>query len=621
MYYKINHGCIELGSNTILEDINFSVTDNEHIGIVGANGSGKTTLLKALVGELELSDGYDLLKIEKTADFKIGYVKQNMDINLNMTMLDYILGAYDYLINIEKSLKKLESSMQNNYDAKVVDKYNKLTLDYEYNGGYNYKKEYEIALKKFGFTDDDKNKKMSEFSSGQRTKLSFIKLLLSKPDLLILDEPTNHLDITTIEWLEDYLSNYKKSIILVSHDQMFLDNVCNVIYDITFGTLKRYTGNYSYFVKQKELDYNKQLKDYDKQQKEIKRLTDIANRFRYKPSKASMAMAKLHQIEQMKIIDKPNKENTKTFKINFNPELTSYKDVLKVKNLIIGYNTPMHTLTFNVLREDKLGIIGSNGIGKSTLLKTIVGEIPSLGGKYVFGDNIKLAYFSQNLDNLDINNTIYEEIDKTFPQLSPLEIRTLLGAFEFHSEDVFKHIKDLSGGEKVRVSLAKILYTKPNLLILDEPTNHLDINSKNTILNMLKNYKGTIIMVSHDRYLIKNVCNKLLVFNNDNVDFYNYGYDEYQKNRKDKIDIVIKKEPKKVVKKDYGSSQKEINKIERKIDKLEQEVKILNQELYKEEIYNDNNKLKEIEQKINNINKEIEDNMLKWEEFISNNNN
>lgn len=620
MYYKINHGSVELSGKTILEDINFSVTDNEHIGIVGANGCGKTTFLKALIGEIELTDGYDKLEIEKTSDFKIGYVKQNMDIDFNITMLDYILSAYDYLIKIENNLRKLEEEIQNNYNDKALDKYNKLILDYEYNGGYNYKKEYEVALKKFNFTDSDKLKKMSEFSSGQRTKLSFIKLLLSKPDLLILDEPTNHLDITTIEWLEEYLSNYKKSIILVSHDQMFLDNVCNVIYDISFGTFKRYSGNYSYYVKQKEFDYNKALKDYEAQQKEIKRLMAIADRFRYKPSKASMAMSKLHQVEKMNIIDKPNKESNKTFRINFNPDLVSYKDVLKVKNLIIGYDKPLYTVTFNVLREDKLGIIGANGIGKSTLLKTIIGQIPSLGGKYVYGDNIKLAYFSQNLENLNVNNTIYEEIDNTFKELSPLEIRTLLGSFEFHGEDVFKYIKDLSGGEKVRVSLAKILYTKPNLLILDEPTNHLDINSKNTILNMLNDYKGTIIMVSHDRYLIKNVCNKLLVFDTDSVDFYNYGYSEYQDKRKKKIDIAIKEESKPKEKKEYINTNKEISKLERKIDKLEEELKQLNQELFKEEVYKDTNKLNEIEQKINNINIQIEENTAKWEKLVSNNN-
>lgn len=532
MYFKISNGSITLGGNTILEDINFSVTDNEKIGIVGRNGTGKTTLLKAIIGEIDLEDGYDTLKIDKTNDFKLGYIKQNVTTNLNIKMLDYILSAYKNLVDLEKEIKKTEEKMTENYSEQLLNKYNNLTLDYKLNGGYTYKKEYETALKKFGFADTDKEKKLSEFSGGQLTKLSFLKLLLSKPDLLILDEPTNHLDITTIEWLENYLKNYNKSLIVVSHDQMFLDNVCNVIYDIEYGTLKRYSGNYTYFVKKKEEDYQKQLKDYERQQKEIKRLQAIADRFRYKPSKASMAMSKLKQIERMAIIDKPQKENLKTFKINFNPELESYKDVLKVKNLSIGYDKELSNLTFNVERGDKLGIIGSNGIGKSTLLKTLMGQVNQLSGKYVFGNRVNIAYFSQQLENLNLENTIYDEIDKEFPSLTPNELRTLLGTFEFTGDDVFKTIKDLSGGEKVRVSLCKILYHKPNVLILDEPTNHLDIISKNTIEQMLKSYQGTIIMVSHDRYLIKNVCNKLLVFNQNTTDFYKFGYQEYLEKRR-----------------------------------------------------------------------------------------
>ena len=572
MYYKISNGSVTLNGNTILENINFSVTDNEKIGIVGRNGTGKTTLLKAIIGEVDLEDGYDTLQIDKTNDFKLGYIKQNVETNLNKSMLDYILSAYRNLVDLEKEIKKTEEKMTQDYTEKLLNKYNNLTLNYKLNGGYSYKKEYETALKKFGFTDQDKEKKLSEFSGGQLTKLSFLKLLLSKPDLLILDEPTNHLDITTIEWLEGYLKNYNKSLIVVSHDQMFLDNICNVIYDIEYGTLKRYSGNYTNFLKRKEEDYQKQLKDYEKQQKEIKRLQAIADRFRYKPTKASMAMSKLKQIEKMVIIDKPQKENLKTFKINFDPELESYKEVLKVKNLSIGYDNELANLTFNVERGDKLGIIGSNGIGKSTLLKTLMGQANQLAGKYVFGNRVNIAYFSQQLENLNLKNTIYDEIDSEFPSLTPNEIRTLLGTFEFTGEDVFKTIKDLSGGEKVRVSLCKILYHKPNVLILDEPTNHLDIISKSTIEKMLKSYKGTIIMVSHDRYLIKNVCNKLLVFNPNSTDFYKFGYEEYLEKKKeisqeDKIAVEESKEKKeKIV--NYNLN-KEIQKIERKITKLE----------------------------------------------------
>ena len=619
MYYKISNGSVTLGANTILEDINFYVKDNDKIGIVGRNGCGKTTLLKAITNEYTLSDGYDDLKIESSNDFKIGYVKQNITDNLNMKMIDYIKESYSDILEIENKLNSLEQKLSNSYSEQVLNKYNDLQNEYIYKGGNTYKKEYEIALKRFEFTDIDKEKLLNEFSGGQLTKLSLIRLLLSKPDLLILDEPTNHLDINSIEWLENYLKNYKKSIILVSHDRMFLDNICNVIYDIEYGELKRYVGNYSSFVKQKEQDFEKQLKDYEYQQKEIKRLQYIADRFRYKPTKAKMAMSKLKQIEKMIKIDKPNKSNTKTFKINLKTEENSYRDVLKVKNLSIGYDKELCKLSFNLERQDKLGIIGENGIGKSTLIKTLTGLIPPLSGKYIYGDRVSIGYFSQNFENLDNNNTVYEEIDKTYPSMTPNEIRTLLGSFEFTGEDVFKKINDLSGGEKVKLSLCKILNNKPNLLILDEPTNHLDIISKDTIEKILTNYNGTIIMVSHDRYLINNVCNKLLVFENNEAKLYNYGYKEYLEKRK--VDIpTLKEEPKKdknkVINKTVDNTSK-LNKIMKEIELLDNDLKKLNNKLLEKEIYMNVVKAKEIEQEILNITNKIEDKTNEWESLAN----
>ena len=601
MYYKISHGSVTLGNNTVLEDINFCVKDNEKIGIVGRNGCGKTTLLKAIVGEYEITSGYEEVDIVSSGDFNIGYVKQNDGYSLNMKMIDYIRSSFKDILDIEKNLNTLEDEMSTHYDEKIVSKYNDLLSRYEYMGGYKYKY-------------------LNEFSGGQLTKLSLIRLLLSKPDLLILDEPTNHLDIKAIEWLEDYLKEYKGSIILVSHDRMFLDNVCNVIYDIEYGTLTRYSGNYSYFVKKKEEDYIRNLKDYERQQQEIKRLQDIADRFRYKPTKAGMAMSKLKQIERMVLIDKPDKANTKSFKINFSPDMNSYRDVLKVKNLSIGYDRELCKLSFEVERGDRLGIIGENGIGKSTLLKTIMGELSSLGGKFVFGDRVNIGYFSQALDNLNYDNSIYDEIDKEFPRLTPNEIRTLLGAFEFSGEDVFKKIKDLSGGEKVRVSLCKILNKKPNVLILDEPTNHLDIIGKDTIERMLTSYKGTIIMVSHDRYLIKNVCDRLLVMEGGRSTLYNYGYNEYlEKTRFNNIsnDNGVKIEKKKSTDKkvDTFDRNKEVKKIEKDIFELEERLSNLNNELLKEDVYMDINKANLIKVEIDIVSKDIEKKTLEWDEI------
>ena len=620
MYYKIKNGSVTLGSNTVLEDIDFCIKDKEKIGIVGRNGCGKTTLLKAITGEYDIESGYDEVEVISSGDFNIGYVKQNDDYRVDMKMIDYIKEAFLNILDMEKKLQLLEDDISKKYSEEVLNKYNELLSRYEYMGGYKYKKEIEVILNKFDFSDDDKNKYLSEFSGGQFTKLSLIRLLLSKPDLLILDEPTNHLDIKAIEWLEEYLSNYKGTIVLVSHDRMFLDNVCNVIYEIEYGTLTRYSGNYSYFIKKKEEDYLRNLKDYERQQQEIKRLQDIADRFRYKPTKAGMAMSKLKQIERMKLIDKPDKANTKSFKINFSPEMNSYRDVLRVKNLSIGYDRELCKLSFDVERGDKLGIIGENGIGKSTFLKTIMGEVSSLGGKFIFGDRVNIGYFSQALDNLNYDNSIYEEIDKEFPRLTPNEIRTLLGTFEFSGDDVFKKIKDLSGGEKVRVSLCKILNKKPNVLILDEPTNHLDIIGKDTIEKMLTSYKGTIIMVSHDRYLIKNVCDRLLVMENGRSTLYNYGYSEYlEKTRFNNVsnDNVVKIEKKKSIDKKVDSfdKNKEIKKIEKDIFELEERLSNLNNELLKEDVYMDINKANLIKLEIDIVSKDIEKKTLEWDEI------
>ena len=618
MYYKIKNGSVTLGSNTVLEDIDFCIKDKEKIGIVGRNGCGKTTLLKAITGEYDIESGYDEVEVISSGDFNIGYVKQNDGYRADMKMIDYIKEAFLNILDMEKKLQLLEDDISKKYSEEVLNKYNELLSRYEYMGGYKYKKEIEVILNKFDFSDDDKNKYLSEFSGGQFTKLSLIRLLLSKPDLLILDEPTNHLDIKAIEWLEEYLSNYKGTIVLVSHDRMFLDNVCNVIYEIEYGTLTRYSGNYSYFIKKKEEDYLRNLKDYERQQQEIKRLQDIADRFRYKPTKAGMAMSKLKQIERMKLIDKPDKANTKSFKINFSPEMNSYRDVLRVKNLSIGYDRELCKLSFDVERGDKLGIIGENGIGKSTFLKTIMGEVSSLGGKFIFGDRVNIGYFSQALDNLNYDNSIYEEIDKEFPRLTPNEIRTLLGTFEFSGDDVFKKIRDLSGGEKVRVSLCKILNKKPNVLILDEPTNHLDIISKDTIEKMLTSYKGTIIMVSHDRYLIKNVCNKLLVMEQGIGTLYNYGYQEYlDKTKINNVKKDFKVEKKKISNKkvDTFDVNKEIKRVEKDIFELEERLSNLNNELLKEEVYMDINKANLIKLEIDIVNKNIEKKTLEWDEI------
>ena len=614
MYLNIKNGSIEINGNTILEDINFLVKNNEKVGVVGRNGSGKTTLLKAITGEYELTDGYDKLVVEKD-NFKIGYVSQDNTKDENITLIDYIRDAYKSVVSIEKAITLLESELSIKYDEETLIKYNELINSYSIMGGYTYKKEYITALTKFGFNEEVYSKKIVEFSGGERTKLSLLKLILSKPDLLILDEPTNHLDINAIEWLENYLKNYKNSIILVSHDRMFLDNVCNIIYLVEYGETKRYVGNYTAYLKQRELDYEKSLKDYNRQKKEIKRLTDLVNRFKYKPSKASMAMSKLKMIERMTKIDKPEVFDKKTFSINFNPVNTSYREVLKLKDASIGYKSELFNVSFTLEREDKLGVIGSNGVGKSTLVKTITGQLAPLKGKVVMGTNVNFAYFSQQLENLNKENTIYDEIKNTFNDMTPQEARTLLGSFNFKGDDVFKVIKDLSGGEKVRVSLCKILNTKPNLLILDEPTNHLDIINKETILKLLNSYKGTLIIVSHDRYLIDKVCNKVLLIENNKATLYNYGYKEYLEKRSNFNEEMVVNKVKSVKKEKKKDNSKAIKEIESEITRLENKVKELNNEMLKESVYMDNIKSRDILNQIDSLKALLDKKISEWEDL------
>lgn len=625
MLYKIINGAIEISGNTILEEINFEVHDGEKIGLVGRNGCGKTTLLKGIIGKVEVEEGIgeNDFRIDKIGNYNIGYVSQVVDYDINMLMIDYILLSYKDILDIEKELEKLEREMADKYSDKVLNRYNYLTDRYKNIGGYSYKKEYELALRKFGFEDEDKYKKLSEFSGGQLTKLSFVMLLLSKPDLLLLDEPTNHLDIDTTIWLEDYLKKYPKSVIVVSHDRMFLDNVCNVIYEVEYGSLKRYSGNYSNYLKIKKNDYEKALKDYEWQQKEINRLSRIVERFKYKPSKASMAMSKLKQIERMIKIDKPNKEDTRTFSGLFDPKFESYRDVLKVKNLGIGYDSALSCVNVNVERGNKLGIIGENGIGKSTFLKTLVGKIPSLSGKFSFGNKVEIGYFDQKMEDLDLGNTVYDELDKEFPDMSPKEIRCVLGAFEFRGDDIFKRVSDLSGGEKVRLSLCKILRHRPNVLILDEPTNHLDIISKETIQKILVSYKGTVIMVSHDRYLISKVCDSLLVFRKVGVFYYPYGYSDDIMRCNDSCNDSISVKNESLRREKYVSSFKEKSKLERRARKLEDEItdiegeiSLRNEEMLKEEVYLDINEVRRIQGEINDLNIKLDGKIKAWEEIL-----
>ncbi len=631
MNYRITNGSVSYGAETILEEINFNIKGKEKIAIVGRNGSGKSTLLKALINNELLSEGVgiDKFSIYKESVKEIGYLKQIDFEDDNITMLDEILKVYKEIIDLEKKMESLVIKMQTNSSEELAKEYSKTHDKYELLDGYTYKKEYETAINKFGFSVDDKYKKISEFSGGQRTKIAFIKLLLSKPDILLLDEPTNHLDINTIEWLEGYLKNYSKAVIIVSHDRMFLNRIVDKIYEIEYGTITEYSGNYEFFEKQKRINYERQLKDFEFQQKEIKRLNDIADRFRFKPSKAKMALSKLKQVERMVKIEEPNKYDLKSFKTNFEIKQESGNNVLVVENLEIGYNNTLSKCSFNLYRGQKLGIIGSNGTGKSTLLKTLIGNINPISGTYQFGHNVQIGYFDQQMLGLNNEKTVFDDFYDDFPELTVTEVRNSLGAFMFSGEDVFKKVKMLSGGEKVRLSLSKILKKSPNLLILDEPTNHMDIVGKESLENMLKSYTGTLIFISHDRFFVNKIADSILSFENGMSNYYPYGYEYYLEKREENISTQVKDEKvEKAKKKIYVNPLKEKEKLERKIKKIEEEISKkeeeishLQIELTKEEVYSDYIKVGELQEKISVLNKEIENSMDYWEEMQEEYNN
>ena len=530
MLYQISNGAVAFGDDVILHSIDFEIRNTEKIAIVGRNGCGKTTLLKLISGEvgMEKFDSDESAFIAKAGNPEIGYLKQIAFDDPDVTLEQEVRKCFVKMDERKAELARAAAELEHDYSDEKVARYTAMEEAFKDDGGYYYEKEYEVMIRKFGFSDDERKKPIRDFSGGQQSKIAFIKLLLSKPDILLLDEPTNHLDVTTIEWLEGYLKSYPKAVVVVSHDRMFLDNVVDVVYEIEYGTARRYPGNYTNFIARKKENYDKQMKDHIAQQKEIERLQRMVTRFKGKPTKTSMAQSKQKAIDRMVIIEAPDKYDNKTFHANFQPEKETGNDVLYTSELAIGYDHPLSVVSLDLKRGEKLGILGGNGLGKSTFLKTIVGKIPALSGEYRFGTNVQIGYFDQQMAMYTSNKTVLDDFWDEYPNLTETEARNALGAFLFSGEDVFKNVNMLSGGEKVRLALCKILKTRPNVLVLDEPTNHMDIVGKETLESMLKDYKGTLIFVSHDRYFVKKVATQLLVFEDGTTNLYQFGYEQYQ---------------------------------------------------------------------------------------------
>ncbi len=620
MQLRVINGYAGYQGETVLENLNFEICNKDKVALVGRNGCGKSTLLKLISGEIELMThcSFSQMAVSKSKGMTIGVLKQVAFENENNTLLQEILEIYQPVIEMQRRLEFLQAQLEQNPTDELIHSFTSLSEKFEQSDGYFYQKEYLTALKQFSFEESDLQKKICEFSGGQLTRLALLKQLLSKPDLLLLDEPTNHLDVKAIEWLESFLKNYKKAFVLVSHDRQFLDNVINVVYEIEHKHIKKYVGNYTDFTIAKQNEYLRDKKAFERQEQEIARLSKTVERFRYKANKAKMAQSKLKQIERMSVLTDPQKADTRVFKANLTPKEESGNDVLTIKNLVIGYDKPLQNVSLEIKKGDKIAIVGANGVGKSTLLKTLQYQIPKISGSFAFGANVNVGYFDQQVASRPSSNTLFSSFADEFPRLTDEEVRNRLGRFLFSNDDVFKSSDQLSGGERVRLALAILFEKKPNFLILDEPTNHMDVLSKEAFEQMLDDFDATILFVSHDRYFVKKIATGVLEMEQGQAVYYPFDYETFLLEREKfvhtetKEQVEQKKEQAPLQGKQIYLNNKERQKNVRKIasidkmlEKLENELDSLNKEYYSQENMSDYVKLNEIQATISQKEEEM----------------
>lgn len=630
MLIQLNNVTKNFVVNEIFSNVKMEINDKDRVAIVGRNGAGKSTLLKIISGELSFDSGERTISKNTT----IGYLSQEFIVREDLSIYEEMITCFDEIISLEANLEKLsyELTPENiENDPGLLDRFDRLQNEVLTHKDYHYKSKIESVLYGLDFTKDVFDKKISTFSGGEKTRLSMAKLLLSEPDLLILDEPTNHLDMENVAWLENYLSSYNGAIVIVSHDRYFLDKVVNVVYNLEFGKLKKYVGNYSKFLKQYEEDYEKQLKEFTSQQKDIKRLEEFVQKNIARASTSKMAKSRQKVLDKMELIDNPKKDD-KAANIEFNIKEQSGRDVLMIENLKVGYDGKQvgNAYNFSVYKGDRIAIVGRNGIGKSTLIKTIAKKQNAISGSVHYGSKVSLGYYDQKQAEFESSKTILNELWDEYPLMKEAEVRTVLGRFLFRGDSVLKIVRDLSGGEKARLQLAKLMLEKNNLLVLDEPTNHLDITSKQVLEDALENYEGTIVFVSHDRYFINKIANKVLDITGDDYSIYLGNYDYYLEKREQELIAKKLKEEKtdevqEKVANDYvlgKEEKKRIRKLERtreelleKIESLEEKVTIVNNELTKEEVYTDAIKVQEYNEELRSLNQEIEDLNNTWLEI------
>lgn len=618
MHYQIIKGSIELSGNTILKDISFEIKDKMKIAVVGRNGAGKTTLLRAVAGEIDVfGENHDVSCVAKTGELRIGFLKQLAFESDEVTLEYEVKRAFSRYTDIKERLDELLLRIEREGDTAAAQEYAELQEYFEIIGGYYYEKEYDTVLSSFGFTEADKHRLLREFSGGQRTKIAFARLLLSKPDILLLDEPTNHLDLNATVWLEEYLKSYPSAVILVSHDRMFLDRIVDTVYEAERGSLTKYHGNYSAFMQQKKENYLRRRAEYEAQQKEIARLTELVERFRYKATKAAMAQSKIKAIERLTPLPPPEKFDLTPFYTDLTPTVQSAGTALYVQELGIGYDKLLSTVELEMKRGKKIGIIGSNGIGKSTFLKTLAGAIPPLSGSFRFGAGVTLGYFDQQMAGVISEKTVLEDYTDTYPFLTHTQARSELGAFLFSGDDVFKKISVLSGGERVRLALCKLFRNKPNFLLLDEPTNHMDIVGKEALENMLSEFSGTLLCVSHDRYFLKQVVDSLLIFEESGVTYFPYDYETWSQKQTEKpaepVTAEARSEKKAEQKKErfttplkiLDKKKKRLKKVNEGMAQSEEKLAALNNLTQDPEIMSDYQRLCEINEEITHLEEEL----------------
>ncbi|WP_404330770.1 ABC-F family ATP-binding cassette domain-containing protein [Mesobacillus maritimus] len=635
---QVNQLSKYFAAELILSNIKLEIQSQDRIALVGRNGAGKSTLLKILAGQ----SSYDNGEIIKPKDVTIGYLAQNTGLESEKSIWDEMLTVFDHLRKMEKELRSLEGQMadpkvfsNDTQYEKILKEYDHLQVKFKDDGGYQYEADIRSVLHGLHFGSFDYSTKISTLSGGQKTRLALGKLLLSRPDILILDEPTNHLDIETLSWLEQYLQGYPGAILIVSHDRYFLDKVVNQVFELSRQKMTRFIGNYSSYLDQKAENYERDLKQYEKQQDEIAKLEDFVQRNLARASTTKRAQSRRKQLQRMDRLDRPSgDEKSATF--SFDIERQSGNDVLKAENVAVGYGSEQvsEQISFRINRADSVALVGPNGVGKSTLLKTIVDKLPALAGSIHLGSNVSIGYYDQQQAELNSNKKVLNELWDDYPLKPEKDIRTVLGNFLFSGDDVLKSVSTLSGGEKARLALAKLMMEKANFLILDEPTNHLDLDSKEVLENALIDYPGTILFVSHDRYFINRIATKVLELERNGITEFLGDYDYYLEKKleieelealnlnqgnkavnepvlSDKTSYHQDKETKKLER----QRKRRIEEIESSIEELELTASEIEEQLCDPTIFQDHEKVSDLNTNLEKVKQEIEQLMDEWAEL------